>query len=371
MKTEKAYNLFLLLLTLFVFSCTGGDKGSDPNDRGQNDLHHIKENGVLKVAVGNSSPGYFIYRGEVQGFQYELVNALCADLDVKSEFIVVNNLADAFEGLEKGRFDLVARNITVTPQRQKKVLFTRPIKQIRQVIVQRSKSFSGADSSYLTEPSDLAFTKVYVPSNSSYVSRLRHISDEIGKEIQIVQDSVHSEEQLISMVSQGLIDYTVSNESVAVFYKSTYSNIDVTLRISYPNNISWAVKKGANELKDFMDDWLVTFKQTDAFHKINYRYFIHPDFGDLNNRSYHSSYGGRISDYDEIVKEIARKHGWDWRLISSIMYHESRFNPDAESPGGAIGLMQLMPATRSEEHTSELQSRPHLVCRLLLEKKKL
>src|SRR5690554_7226893 len=27
-------------------------------------------------------------------------------------------------------------------------------------------------------------------------------------------------------------------------------------------------------------------------------------------------------------------------------------------------------ATRSEEHTSELQSRPHLVCRLLLEKKK-
>src|SRR3989442_9999619 len=28
------------------------------------------------------------------------------------------------------------------------------------------------------------------------------------------------------------------------------------------------------------------------------------------------------------------------------------------------------PAWRSEEHTSELQSRPHLVCRLLLEKKK-
>src|SRR3989442_9930464 len=34
---------------------------------------------------------------------------------------------------------------------------------------------------------------------------------------------------------------------------------------------------------------------------------------------------------------------------------------------GACGLMLVM---RSEEHTSELQSRPHLVCRLLLEKKK-
>src|SRR5690554_7657073 len=29
-----------------------------------------------------------------------------------------------------------------------------------------------------------------------------------------------------------------------------------------------------------------------------------------------------------------------------------------------------LPNHRSEEHTSELQSRPHLVCRLLLEKKK-
>src|SRR5690554_7748442 len=54
----------------------------------------------------------------------------------------------------------------------------------------------------------------------------------------------------------------------------------------------------------------------------------------------------------------------------------------ADRPGGACGrpcrgprLLRLPggpePArTRSEEHTSELQSRPHLVCRLLLEKKK-
>src|SRR5436305_11496650 len=41
-------------------------------------------------------------------------------------------------------------------------------------------------------------------------------------------------------------------------------------------------------------------------------------------------------------------------------------------PGGAVPS-RARPAragARSEEHTSELQSRPHLVCRLLLEKKK-
>src|SRR6266498_3414407 len=39
------------------------------------------------------------------------------------------------------------------------------------------------------------------------------------------------------------------------------------------------------------------------------------------------------------------------------------------SPAFWIGLPLTKPG-RSEEHTSELQSRPHLVCRLLLEKKK-
>src|SRR5258708_20312015 len=38
--------------------------------------------------------------------------------------------------------------------------------------------------------------------------------------------------------------------------------------------------------------------------------------------------------------------------------------------GCAAGESLRCPATRSEEHTSELQSPDHLVCRLLLEKKK-
>src|SRR3989442_3272513 len=39
-------------------------------------------------------------------------------------------------------------------------------------------------------------------------------------------------------------------------------------------------------------------------------------------------------------------------------------------PGEMVALPRRGSATRSEEHTSELQSRPHFVCRLLLEKKK-
>src|SRR3712207_7313570 len=43
---------------------------------------------------------------------------------------------------------------------------------------------------------------------------------------------------------------------------------------------------------------------------------------------------------------------------------------DAGRPQGQVGEEQGVVHDRSEEHTSELQSRQYLVCRLLLEKKK-
>src|SRR3989442_8211464 len=48
-------------------------------------------------------------------------------------------------------------------------------------------------------------------------------------------------------------------------------------------------------------------------------------------------------------------------------------DPEERARAGLFLAFQYpveIPGVRSEEHTSELQSRPHLVCRLLLEKKK-
>ena len=52
-----------------------------------------------------------------------------------------------------------------------------------------------------------------------------------------------------------------------------------------------------------------------------------------------------ISEYDDLIKAEAKKIGWDWRLLASIIYQESRFKPDLVNHKGAFGLMQLMPLT--------------------------
>ena len=51
-----------------------------------------------------------------------------------------------------------------------------------------------------------------------------------------------------------------------------------------------------------------------------------------------------ISAYDNLIRNISEEEGHDWRLMSAIAYHESRFTPDITSRSGARGLMQIMPS---------------------------
>jgi membrane-bound lytic murein transglycosylase F len=117
------------------------------------------------------------------------------------------------------------------------------------------------------------------------------------------------------------------------------------MQISFPQNIAWAVRKGSVEWKAYLDKWITEFKDTRKYHFIYYKYFESPRIAERTNSDFNSISGGRISKYDEMIKEVANQYRWDWRLISAIIYHESRFNEEAGSWTGAYGLMQIMPAT--------------------------
>ena len=341
--------IFIFVVAIFVVTCNrtkqNEKNNSDLISEKQNDLQRIKDAGVLKAVVDYNSTNYFVYRGKPMGFKYDLLQELSKELGVELEINVSNNLSETFKGLKNNRFDLVAKNLTITKERSEQIDFTVPIYHTKQVLVQRAKQNSVADTNYIITTLELAGKKIHVQKNTSYFYRLQNLSEEIGSHIEIVEDTILGVEQLVEQVAKGEFNYTVCDENIAKLNKTFYPNLDVSLKVSFNQNIAWAVRKGSDEWKSYLDSWILNFKKTKRYKILYHKYFESPRIAGRMGSDFHSITGGGISEYDDVIKKLAAAHNWDWRLISSIIYHESRFNPEAGSWAGAFGLMQLMPST--------------------------
>ncbi|NNC45342.1 MAG: transporter substrate-binding domain-containing protein, partial [Winogradskyella sp.] len=114
-------------------SCFQKKSSSFEDDEGYNsivansvdrDLEDIKKDGILRALVVYSSTSYFLYRGQAMGFEYELLQRLADDLELKLEIVVSDDLDSEFEVLNRGDVDLIAHGMTITNQRKWEVDFT-------------------------------------------------------------------------------------------------------------------------------------------------------------------------------------------------------------------------------------------------------
>lgn len=311
-------------------------------------LDVIEENGVLRVVTDYNSTSYFIYKGQPMGYQFELLQNFANFLDVKLEVTANNKIQDKFEMIAENRVDLIAVNLTITKERKKHLLFTEPNSTTRQVLVQATNTPQNSNIEttipILKSQLDLAGKTIHVQQNSTYAIRLKNLSDEIGDTIHIVEID-EGVEELIEKVAKGEIQYTVCDENVANVNKAYYDNLDISLPVSFPQNLAWALSKKDKDLKEVVDSWLVDFKKTKKYAVIYKKYFENSRTPKILDSDYFAIHSGNISPYDNFIKEYSQTIGWDWRLVASMMYQESRFNPTAKSWAGAFGLMQLMPNT--------------------------
>ncbi len=342
----------VLLVFLFISSGIYFEK-SQEIDIISDDFDIIKEKGKIVVLTDFNSTSYFIYRGQPMGYQYEMLQEMADYLGLQLEVIVSNDLNHSFNKLENGDVDLIAANLTITKQRKKIMDFTVPHSITRQVLVQRKPvkweilDKKTIESSLVRDQLDLAGKTVYVQANSSHALRLRNLSDEIGEKINIVETD-EEVEHLISLVANGEIDYTVSDENVAQVNQYYYQNIDVETPLSFNQNLAWAVRKNSGKLLKEINDWLAYFKESSEYKHIYAKYYQNNRSAHIIDSDYYTLSSGRISAYDDYIKTYSEEIGWDWRLIASMMYQESRFKPDVRSWAGAFGLMQMMPSTASK-----------------------
>lgn len=350
-------------LVLFCFSCEKPISQTFVSEpQVEIDLDAIIKRGYINALVDNNSFSYFIYKGHPMGYEYELLQLLAKHLRVSLKIKVTSGVERAFEQLNTGEGDVIAFPLTITKPRRQVVTFTKPHFNTYQVLVQRKPknwnrlTLDEINNNLVKDPAELIGRRVHVIKGTSHELRLKNLSEELGGDILIQDDTLIAEsESLIRKVALGEIEFTVADHTMARVNAAYYPNIDVNTVLSVPQQIAWAVRRNAPKLAEAIDQWLSEIKRQPTFMVIYNRYFKSPRTSLLHMQSDYSSLGGnKLSRYDDLIKDGATKLGWDWRLLAAVVYQESKFNPGGESWAGAQGLMQLMPETAKRFGASDI-----------------
>lgn len=352
--------LILSLFSLILVNCKSKNKELDSVEDKTNLIHKdfgdIKKDGKLRALLAYSSTSYFLYKGRPMGYEYELLKRLAEHFDLELEITVSEDLNSLLSELNQGTVDIVAYGLAITAERKKKATFTDYLYLTNQVLVQRKPAkwrnltLDNIRKKLVLNPIHLINDTVSVRYNSSYFYRLQNLSKEIGGSIII--DTLKGKlatSEIIKMVADGEIKYTLADKNLAQINASFYPILDVSVPVSFSQRIAWAVNKNSKELLGKINQWIEKEKKKNDYYVIYNKYFKNKrNFNRRVKSEFYSITNNQISKYDGLIKKNAKKLGWDWRLLASLVYQESRFNQEANSWTGAEGLMQLMPNTAEE-----------------------
>ncbi|HKO58840.1 MAG TPA: transporter substrate-binding domain-containing protein, partial [Thermoanaerobaculia bacterium] len=337
-----------------------------PIDR---DLPAIREAKTLQVLFTFNSTGYFLYRGDTLGYEYELLSIFARESGLRLKPVVVRDSRELFEKLNRGEGDIVAAQLAATTD-QSEVALTSGLYETTPVVVQRGAANPAAGTTptvakaieredraggpepitikarLVSTPAELAGSRVHVPRTSPYLRRLVELREELSDDIEVVEVD-ESSDRLIQRLAEGEIAYTVAAENLAALKAGEYTNLVVKPAIGPAQPVVWAVRRNAPQLLAALNGFIAAKRKSSLLAVLYRKYF-------LDRRGFQRRGGnlaadtGVLSPFDEWFREYAKIPGWDWRLLAAQAYQESRFDVRARSWAGAVGLMQIMPRTARE-----------------------
>ena len=309
-------------------------------------MQHLQDKGKLIAVTNCGIINYNTSSSKPSGFEFELLSDFCKANNLELEMRVNENLDSCYRLLDSCEVDIVAIGIGSNKEMKRRFLLTDPILMQRSVLVQRlpkgwnkMSTANEVENQLLRSSVDLAGKTIHLPKGSHEVKLLEHLSDQIGDTIYIVEcDSLNSVD-LVQAVASGQIDYTVVEEYVARMASIGLRGMDTKLNVSVEQPLCWAVRNHDNDssLLLALNSWIDGFEQRNLS-RILAKYVNKGNVFTTKKPS-----GNQLSGFDDLIKKAAKKIGWDWRLLASLIYQESRFRMDLESEKGAFGLMQLMP----------------------------
>jgi len=308
------------------------------------DLEKIKNRKVLRVLTRNNAATYFLWRGELMGFEYDLVKNFAKKNKLRLEMIVPPSRQALVQWLEQGKGDMIAASMTIPELNPSSTIaYSLPYNKVHEVVVGRSGEKSIENINQLTG------RKFYVRRSGSYWQTLQRIKQQ-GIDIKIIPAPETEEtEDIIAKVANGEYDVTLSDSHILDIELTWRDDIKPLLNLEGEVNHGWVVRKDTPQLLKVINQYIKEEYRGVFYNVTRRKYFQQPKLiakrleqrvDNVNN--------GQLSPYDNAAKQFADQFHFDWRLIIAQMYQESRFNPAAKSWAGARGLMQVMPRTAKE-----------------------
>jgi len=262
--------LSLALTSLLLAAVAGCGSSSDDSTGGSSggseagtSLADVRDAGVITVGTEGTYPPFTFHEGgsgELTGYDVDVIKAVADQLGVKAQF--EETQFDAiFAGLEAGRFDVIANQVSIDPERKAKYDFSKPYTVSPGVVVVTK------DDDSINSFDDLAGKT----TAQSLTSNWYQMAQDAGAKV----ESVEGWAQAVTLLKQGRVDATVNDELTFLDYQKTEHDTDLKIaaKTTEEAHNAFAFRKGSTSLVKAVDKALAELRQDGTLAKISKKYF--------------------------------------------------------------------------------------------------
>ena len=317
------------------------------------DLDGMVNRRVIRVLTLYNKTMYFLDKDTQKGIVYDAMKAFEEDVNktrktgnmrVHVVFIPVS-YEELLTALAEGRGDIACANMTVTDVQKKLIDFTNPIlKGVKEILI------SGPTSPAITSLQDLSGKDIFIHKTSSYYDSLMKLNEQFKLEGKTEVTIKHApeeltDEDLLEMLNAGLIEFTILDDHLANFWKQVLPKItlhpDIALRSG--GEIAWAIRKDSPLLMKELNQFIQSHGKGTTFGNVTFQKYLKTTKFVKNAAS--DTEREKFFELVKLFEKYSGQYNVDTLLMVAQGYQESQLNQNVKSPVGAIGVMQIMPAT--------------------------
>ena len=322
------------------------------------DFEGMVERRIVRAVVPFGGYQFYYEDGMPRGAAYDLLQRLEAHINeelgrrnIRVYVVVIPVSRDQLiPALLEGHVDLVAADLTITPERAGLVDFARPmLNDIDEVVV------TGPGAAPIETLDDLAGREIVVRESSSYYEHLLFLATAFGSrgleppDIHLA-DEILEAEDLLEMVNAGMIDVTVMDDYKAEFWETVFPNIVVRddLILNKEGSIAWAMRKDSPQFEAVIDRFLRKYGRGTLVGNDTYNRYL---ANAARVRCSHTSKALQdMQDLIGVFQQFGEEFGFDWLMLAAQAFQESGLKQHRRSPAGAIGIMQIKPSTANDRN---------------------